>query len=87
MNKEQLTALVAEILGQIEPQVKGSDYKPTCPGPMPTDNHHHDGDFVPDITELDLRKLYPEAKIYGHHDFEPSKLCPCFDAKTEYKDM
>ena len=36
---------------------------------------------------MDLRKLYPEAKIYGHHDFEPSKLCPCFDAKTEYKDM
>ena len=31
MNKEQLTALVAEILGQMEPQVKASDYHPTEP--------------------------------------------------------
>lgn len=58
MNKEQLTALVAEILGQMEPQVKGSDYRSTTAGPQPVDQHHHDGDFVPDITELDLRKLY-----------------------------
>ncbi|MBQ9762730.1 MAG: ethanolamine ammonia-lyase subunit EutC [Oscillospiraceae bacterium] len=58
MNKEQLTALVAEILGQMEPQVKGSDYRPTEPGPQPVDTHHHDGDFVEDVTELDLRKLY-----------------------------
>ena len=58
MNKEQLTALVAEILGQMEPQVKGSDYHPTSPGPQPVDSHHHDGDFVADVTELDLRKLY-----------------------------
>ena len=33
----------------------------------------------------DLRRLYPEAKIYGHHDFEPKKECPSFDAKKEYK--
>ena len=33
MNKEELTALVAEILGQMEPQVKASDYKATRPGP------------------------------------------------------
>ena len=58
MNKEQLTALVAEILGQMEPMVKSSDYRPTDPGPQPADRHHHDGDFVPDVTELDLRKLY-----------------------------
>ena len=58
MNKEELTALVAEILGQIEPQVKGSDYRPTSAGPQPVDTHHRDGDFVPDVTELDLRKLY-----------------------------
>ena len=58
MNKEQLTALVAEILGQMEPQVKGSEYKPRDPGPQPVDTHHHDGDFVEDVTELDLRKLY-----------------------------
>ena len=60
MNKQELTAMVAEILktmGQ-EPQVKGSDYKPTAPQPMQADTHLHDGDFVPDITDLDLRKLY-----------------------------
>jgi len=34
---------------------------------------------------MDLRKLYPQAKIYGHHDFDPGKDCPCFDAKEEYK--
>ena len=33
----------------------------------------------------ELRRLYPEAKIYGHHDFEPKKECPSFDAKNEYK--
>ena len=59
MNKEELSALVAEILrGMEEPQVKGSDYKPRDPGPQPQDTHHDDGDFVEDVTELDLRKLY-----------------------------
>ena len=58
MNKQELTALVAEILGQVEPMVKGSDYKPANPGPQPKDTHLHDGDFVPDVTQLDLRKLY-----------------------------
>ena len=52
--------MVAEILGQLgkEPMVKGSDYKPTDPGPQPKDNDLHDGDFVPDVTALDLRNLY-----------------------------
>lgn len=36
---------------------------------------------------IDLRKQYPQAKIYGHHDFEPKKECPCFDAKSEYRDL
>ena len=59
MNKDELSALVAEILrGMEEPQVKGSDYKPADPGPQPKDTHYHDGDFVEDVTELDLRKLY-----------------------------
>lgn len=25
---------------------------------------------------------FPEAKVAGHHDFNPSKDCPCFDVKT-----
>ena len=60
MNKEELTALVAEIVGKIapEPMVKGSDYKPANPGPVAADCHHGDGDFVEDVSELDLRKLY-----------------------------
>jgi len=46
---------------------------------------------------MDLRKLYPKAKISGHRDFSPDKngdgtispdefikACPCFDAVTEY---
>jgi len=47
---------------------------------------------------MDLRKLYPKAKISGHRDFSPDKngdgtitpdeyikACPCFDAVTEYR--
>ena len=60
MNKQELSALVAELLQTMghEPQVKGSDYKPTDPGPQPVDTGLHDGDFVEDVTKLDLRKLY-----------------------------
>lgn len=32
-----------------------------------------------------MKMLYPQAAIYGHHDFDPRKDCPCFDAKKEYK--
>ena len=47
---------------------------------------------------LDLRRLYPSARISGHRDFSPDlngngtiepwewiKECPCFDAKAEYR--
>ena len=57
MNKQELSAMVAEIL-QTMPQVKGSAYTPTDPGPQIADTHLEDGDFVPDVTKLDLRKLY-----------------------------
>jgi len=58
MNKQELTAMVAEILGSMEPMVKGSDYHPTAPEPTQKDAGYEDGDFVPDITKLNLRKLY-----------------------------
>ena len=59
MNKQELAAMVAEILGTMEePMVKGSDYKPTDPGPVQKDRGYRDGDFVPDVTALDLRQLY-----------------------------
>ena len=58
MNKQELSALIAELLQNMEPAVKASDYKPQTPGPEPHPGNYHDGDFVEDVTELDLRKLY-----------------------------
>ncbi|MCI6936756.1 MAG: ethanolamine ammonia-lyase subunit EutC [Clostridiales bacterium] len=60
MNKQELTAMVAEILSSMEqpPMVKGGEYHPTAPQPEARDTHYHDGDFVPDVSALDLRKLY-----------------------------
>lgn len=47
-----------------------------------------------------LRKRYPDAVIQGHRDFSPDlnkdgkishdefiKMCPCFDAKQEYRSL
>lgn len=34
-----------------------------------------------------LKNLYPNAKIYGHHDFDKGKDCPCFDVKTTYANI
>ena len=60
MNKEELSRLVAELLQDMgkEPAVKGSDYKPTAPQPQPAKENHHPGEFVEDVSALDLRKLY-----------------------------
>lgn len=60
MNKQDISLMVAEILQGmgVEPMVKGSDYKPTRTGPQQPENSYGDGDFVPDISLLDLRKLY-----------------------------
>lgn len=33
---------------------------------------------------IDLTKMYPDAKIIGHHDINPGKACPCFNATLEY---
>lgn len=33
---------------------------------------------------MDLRKLYPHARISGHRDFA-AKACPSFDARKEYR--
>ena len=59
MNKQELSAIVAEILQSIgkEPAVKG-EYVSHSPGTVRTESHYQDGDFVPDVTKLDLRKLY-----------------------------
>lgn len=31
-----------------------------------------------------LRLRYPGAAIYGHHDLNPHKACPCFNPRAEY---
>ena len=76
MNKQELTAMVAEILGQIgvEPMVKGSEYKPTNPGPEKKDGGFRDGDFVPDVTALDLRKLYLVENAQNEEVYRKMKL-------------
>ncbi len=60
MNKQELSAMVADILKSMgqEPMVKASDYKPADPGPQAANTHYQDGDFVEDVSALDLRKLY-----------------------------
>ena len=60
MNQEELAKLVEEILASMgqEPQVKGSDYKTLVTQEDRKNSTHGDGDFVPDVTALDLRKLY-----------------------------
>ena len=60
MNKQELTAMIAEILEKLprEPAVKASEYKPLDPGPQPAAADYAPGDFVEDVTKLDLRKLY-----------------------------
>ena len=35
----------------------------------------------------DLHRRYPRALIVGHHDLDPTKDCPCFDAAHEYADL
>ena len=76
MNKNELTSLVAEILSSMnigEPTVKASEYKPADVGPVKRDAGYGDGDFVPDITELDLRKLYLTENAQNEDKFKRMK--------------
>lgn len=36
---------------------------------------------------LNLKKLYPNAQIWGHRDFDSSKDCPSFNARNEYRKL
>lgn len=60
MNKQDLTQMIAQILEEMgqPPQVKAGEYHPRVPQPEAKATPYGDGDFVPDVTELDLRKLY-----------------------------
>ena len=35
----------------------------------------------------ELHERYPRAVIVGHHDLNPMKDCPCFNATREYADL
>ena len=56
MNKDELSALVAEILSGMgeAPQVKSGPYYPENPGPQQRD----EGGAAEDVSAIDLRKLY-----------------------------
>ena len=56
MNKDELSALVAEILAGMgeAPQVKGGPYYPENPGPT----QRQAGGSAEDVSAIDLRKLY-----------------------------
>ena len=60
MNKQELSALVAQLLQDMgdAPAVKAGAYKPRDPGPQMPSKDHQAGEFVPDVSALDLRKLY-----------------------------
>ncbi|MBO5129930.1 MAG: ethanolamine ammonia-lyase subunit EutC [Oscillospiraceae bacterium] len=94
MNKEELTAMVAEILQGMgrEPAVKGSDYRNTAPEPTKKDCGYTDGDFVPDVTTLDLRKLYLTENAADAERFKKMKLktparLGCGKAGPRYKTL
>ena len=94
MNKEELTAMVAEILQGMgrEPAVKAADYRNTAPSPEKKDCGYCDGDFVPDVTALDLRKLYLVENPADGEKFKKMKLktparLGCGKAGPRYKTL
>jgi len=77
VTKQELTNLVAEILsqmhGQQEPMVKASDYKTVVYNQDQKENQYREGDFVPDVTALDLRKLYLTQNPADREKFKKMK--------------
>lgn len=93
MNKQELTAMVAEILEEMEhePPVKGA-YPPKEACAQKKDMHYEDGDFVPDVTALDLSKLYLVENAQNAEKFKrlkektPARL-GCGKAGARYKTL
>ncbi len=93
MNKQELAAMVAEILGDLDPpMVKATEYHATAPQPEKKETSFHDGDFVPDVTALDLRKLYLTEQPSDPEKFKklkektPARL-GCGRAGARYKTL
>ena len=96
MTKQELTNMVAEILSQMhgtqQPMVKGSDYKTLVYEPDKKEGGYHAGDFVPDVTALDLRKLYLTENAADAEKFKKMKLktparLGCGKAGARYKTL
>ena len=96
MTKQELTNMVAEILSQMHgegmPMVKGSDYKTLVFEQNQKENCFHSGDFVPDVTGLDLRKLYLVENAADGEKFRKMKLktparLGCGKAGARYKTL
>lgn len=93
MNKQDLSALVAQILASMgtEPTVKASEYHPTVPGPEQKQTASP-GEFVPDVTKLDLRRLYLTEDPQNQERFAAMKLktparLGCGKAGARYKTL
>ena len=96
MTKQELTNMVAEILSQMhgesQPMVKASDYKTVVYQNDEAGKEHRPGEFVPDVTELDLRKLYlvenaaEEEKFRRMKEKTPARL-GCGKAGARYKTL
>ena len=74
MTKEELSRLVAQLLEEMppEPMTKGAYAEPEQRKEVRND--YHDGDFVPDVTQLDLRKLYLVENGAEKEKFRAMKL-------------
>ena len=35
----------------------------------------------------ELKQMFPNVLVVGHHDLNPMKECPCFNAVTEYRGL
>ncbi len=35
----------------------------------------------------ELKRIFPGALVVGHHDLNPMKTCPCFEAVGEYRGL
>lgn len=94
MNKQELTNLITRLMDEItgEPAVKASDYKPADAGPVQHSPNYEDGDFVEDVSSLDLRKLYLVDKPQQKEAFArlkektPARL-GCGKAGPRYKTL
>ena len=53
--------------------------------PADTRTLHQKASLVALLREL--KRVFPRALIVGHHDLNPMKACPCFNAAKEYREL